>query len=299
MAERLTEAVIRALALPASGRVVVADDREKYLRLFLTPTGATWYYCRRVQGRVRQVRLGAWPELPVVMARRRAAELSGEVAASGKLGEGVARGLTVEQAWQRYLAGHLRPHTKGWAEREALYRLHAGPAWGARRVDGLTVAEVRGWHCRLGESAGPSAANRSLELLRAVLNWCGREVGQDWGAVCRGVRRYREQSRRRFLSPEEIRRFWSALAEEPNRTWRDLWAVMLLTGQRRANVQAMRWDELDLQGGVWTIPAAKAKAGEPIAVALVKLTDTKITSFNLKASFSGNLRLHKVPSCLD
>src|SRR5207247_8691297 len=45
--------------------------------------------------------------------------------------------------------------------------------------------------------------------------------------------------------------------------------LSLLTGARRGNVLAMRWSDVDDERAVWRIPAAVAKAGEGIDVALV------------------------------
>ena len=47
---------------------------------------------------------------------------------------------------------------------------------------------------------------------------------------------------------------------------RDFFMLAILTGVRRGNLQAMRWDELDLERGIWRIPLTKS--GEPQSVYL-------------------------------
>ncbi len=59
------------------------------------------------------------------------------------------------------------------------------------------------------------------------------------------------------------------MAAEQNETLRDFFVVALLTGARRANVQGMRWGDIDLDAGAWLIPADDAKAGKAIMVPLV------------------------------
>src|SRR5262245_25641592 len=44
--------------------------------------------------------------------------------------------------------------------------------------------------------------------------------------------------------------------------------MIILTAQRRRSVELMEWQELDLDGGRWAIPASKMKAGRPHGVAL-------------------------------
>lgn len=58
-------------------------------------------------------------------------------------------------------------------------------------------------------------------------------------------------------------------AREVRRTALDVIRVAMGSGARAANVCAMEWTELDLEAGVWCIPSAKAKAGEPIEAVLM------------------------------
>jgi integrase len=46
---------------------------------------------------------------------------------------------------------------------------------------------------------------------------------------------------------------------------------MLLTAQRRSEVGGMRWQELDLDKRVWSIPAVRTKNGKAHDVALSDL----------------------------
>jgi integrase len=39
--------------------------------------------------------------------------------------------------------------------------------------------------------------------------------------------------------------------------------LLLLRGQRREEVAALRWDEVDLEKAVWTTPAERCKNGKP------------------------------------
>src|SRR4029079_16095434 len=54
-----------------------------------------------------------------------------------------------------------------------------------------------------------------------------------------------------------------------------IYLVLLLTGQRRGEVSAMRWSEIDLQRRFWTIPAARAKNGHahevPLSSAVIEI----------------------------
>jgi integrase len=82
------------------------------------------------------------------------------------------------------------------------------------------------------------------------------------------VKKFKEQQRERFLQADELPRFFAALQAEPNETIRDFILICLLTGARRSNVQAMKWSDVNLQRGTWTIAAEEAKAGDALTVHL-------------------------------
>jgi integrase len=60
------------------------------------------------------------------------------------------------------------------------------------------------------------------------------------------------------LSENEIGLLWAALPLR-SRWFQDYLKTLLLTGQRKSEVLEMRWSEVDLSSGVWTIPSERAK----------------------------------------
>src|SRR5262249_47285866 len=106
-----------------------------------------------------------------------------------------------------------------------------------------------------------------------------------------------ERSRDRVLTEEEIRRFWRVLTHLPitedrpapgrkrSKGTKDdplcpisaplaaLLKVRVLTAQRGGEVARMRWADVDLDAGWWTIPGEHTKNGE---IHRVPLTDDAI-----------------------
>jgi integrase len=115
--------------------------------------------------------------------------------------------------------------------------------------------------------AQPVAANRALTFLSALYNRAD-DIGYKGSNPTHKIKRFREHARDRFLQPAELPKFFEALDEEPNETLRDFFRVALFTGARRSNVQAMRWDDLNLQNGTWRIPGGDVKTGEPVTLPL-------------------------------
>ncbi|MBS0350556.1 MAG: site-specific integrase [Proteobacteria bacterium] len=56
---------------------------------------------------------------------------------------------------------------------------------------------------------------------------------------------------------KNLPRFFAALAEEPNETIRDYILLSILTGARRSNLLAMKWEEISWERAEWRIHTTK------------------------------------------
>ena len=84
-----------------------------------------------------------------------------------------------------------------------------------------------------------------------------------------GITEFKEQKRDRILNPDEFARFFKALDDE-EQNFKDFVILALLTGQRKSNVLAMSWNQIDHEGGTWTIPGEQMKNEQSMSI---KLTD--------------------------
>ncbi|MEI8375061.1 MAG: site-specific integrase [Planctomycetota bacterium] len=136
-----------------------------------------------------------------------------------------------------------------------------------KRLSSITTPIVAKWHGAVGKEHGLVMANRCKKLLTTMFAKASAAVGYTGANPCKGVASNPEQSRERFLMPNEVEQFFNALANEPP-YWQGFFLLLLFTGARRGNVQTMQWDELDLGNGVWHVPSGKAKSGKSIAIVL-------------------------------
>jgi len=112
------------------------------------------------------------------------------------------------------------------------------------------------------------AANRAVALLSIMYN----AVGEDFGISinpARGVKRLKEAPRERFLNDAEIGPFMQAVDTLDGDLAKDFIHLALYTGQRRANLQAMRWEDISLPFATWTIERGEMKGGRGHVVPLV------------------------------
>ncbi len=269
-----TVAALEKLACPAGKeRVWVYDSHMRGLAIRLSSKGGKvfYYYRGKVLGRSTPLRMkiGPFPDLSIEQARRKAAEHAGEVA-RGKdpMAErsAIKASDTLRVAFDRWKAKHgLRKRT---LETDESRFDTCFDDWEHRKIGSIKLADVQAKHAELGASNGHVTANRAIQLLRRVLNFARIEPNPAANPKKNSMW-FKERQRDRFVQPAELPALFKSLSEEPNETIRDCLHMALYTGARRSNVQSMAWVELDLQRGIWTIPAEKTKAGESIHIPLV------------------------------
>ncbi len=248
---------------PGRADVHLYDAKIAGLAYRLTAKGSrSWYLVKRIRGRPQRVRLGGG-ELTVEQARTAAAKLNGEIAAGGGPAaerRTLRRTGTLDELWQAYRDKHLKPRASAKTVADDGSRWATCFAdWRTRPALGVTEADVRALHARLGKERGHVTANRSVQFLRRMYNWA--RLGHNPAATgC--VTMFKESSRDRFVQVDELSKLFKAMDDEAtNPLVRDFLYVALLTGARRSNVAAMRAEEVNVPAASWTIPARKAKAG--------------------------------------
>jgi integrase len=212
--------------------------------------------------------LGKFPDTSVDQARTEAKNLVGEMARGNdpQVARQAARHeQTVKGLWE-YWIEHAKQRKRTWAEDERQYNVFL-KTWSSRKLSAVKKCDIVALHSRVGRDHGIYAANRLLALVRAMFNKAS-EMGFIGPNPATGIKKFKETKRDRFLHGNELKKFFDALAQEPDPLFRNFFMVALLTGARRANVQAMRWQDIDFKAGIWRIP--ETKSGKPVVVPLVQ-----------------------------
>lgn len=246
--------------------------------------------------------IGNAPELNVRMARK----LADAVNASLDKGMNPAQHarevrqrhnneLTLRQAFDRYYSDHLIAHDKRSAsllkDDFARYLGSVPPGqkkprgqekvksigavdWEGRKLPSISQADVRKMLLSMKDGTGARTANRVLALLRSIYN---KMI--DWKLYtgdnpCAGIVKFNEISRDRFVTGNELPRFMAALNKVNHPDFTDYVLLSLYTGMRRANVLALRWQDLNFDAGIITVPSEVSKNGAPLTVPITTATRT-------------------------
>ena len=173
---------------------------------------------------------------------------------------------TFAEAFSVWLSGYAKKTKKTWKEDVRKFDRDLIAIHNVTLKD-LTQSAVERLHADLGKNNGKIHANRCLALIKTVINYVidRDDFPFEGKNPARGVTKFPEKDRERFLSEDELNRFSVALYEDTE-LWRDFFTTCLFTGARRGNVQSMAWEDVDLVEFEWLIP--ETKSGKRVRIAL-------------------------------
>jgi integrase len=265
-------------------RINLSDDQVPGLVLRVTPNGGkTWALRYRPHPGTRDVpvelytlgQYGPPPLLTLAAARKEAQKIrrrvdAGENPAAEKRTARVEAGRTgdtIDDLATDYIERHAKKHKRSWREDQRQLDADVLPAWKTRKVKELTRRDVRQLIERIADRGSPVMANRTLALVRKMLNFA---VQRDWIEANPALlieKPGAEKSRERVLTDDEIRQVWKACAAE-RPAMCALMKLRLVTAQRGGELAQLRWS--DMENGWLTIPGTVTKNKLPHRVPLTE-----------------------------
>jgi len=265
-----------------------ADGGGLYLQV--SKSGAkSWSFRFTLDGRARQMGLGSVQDMTLAQAREEAAEcrrlvrdkrdpIEARKAEHAQRRAEEAKAVTFQDVAERYIAAHEAAwrnakHRQQWRNTLATY---AYPVLGKLPVAEVTTDLVLQvlqpiW------TAKPETATRLRQRIEKVLDYAkARELRQGENpARWRGHLDNLLPERRKVASVRhhaalpwpELPAFMAELRQREAVAARAL-EFAILTSARTGEVIGATWNEIDMQAKVWTVPAARIKAGKEHRVPL-------------------------------
>ena len=270
-AKELSATEVRRITHPGTGgNLNVAVGGVDGLQLQVTPTGArSWLLRVTIKGKRRQLGLGPFPDVTLAQARERARGIKEQVwQGIDPLAE--KRRFTFAQAMERTLESRTAEfrndkHKKQW--RSTLDK-YAVPVLGDMPVSDIDVSDV----LRVLEPIWPTkteTASRLRGRIEAVLSWAtvgGHRKGDNparWrgnlDAVLPKPGKVAKVKHNPALSLTDAADWFSDLRKRDGMATRAL-EFVALTAARSGEVRGATWDEIDMDAGLWIIPAERMKA---------------------------------------
>lgn len=272
-------------AAQAAGAGCIWDREVPGFGLRVLASGArTWVFKYRApDGRQRWTRIGTCPAMPVRTARiearrmRAAVDLGHDPTQNRAAERLVALAPTLGSlaaAYARALPG--RPSLRGpgaisarHAESEAAAVRRAIERMGLERRTAREVAASDLLGLVRQEAARPATARMLFGAFGRFMDWC-MEEGHATSNPCVAVPRHRRprqpRPRQRVVSLVDLARLWVGAGTLPEPLC-DLARLLIAVPVRRGEASRLAWEDIDLREGVWTIPGAITKNGDPHRIA--------------------------------
>lgn len=295
-AKRLSIITINAMIrqAEASGRTIKKCDGSG-LWFLARPTGPYWVKKFQVAGRTRDMGLGRFPVLGLAEARAQALEIDRLILKGiDPIGQRKAdrrslNGMTFKDACEQYLAAHSgawksADHKRQWKASLANYckpiadkpiqaiattdivdLLTRDDLWATKtstmdRVR-LRIEKVIDWAIAAGHSSSSNPA-RWRGHLDKLVTAPGKTAKVEHMEA---------------MPYAQVPALMKTLALRGNAQAKAL-AFLILTGTRTAETLGARWNEIDLEAAIWTIPAIRMKADKehrvPLSSSAVEILNT-------------------------
>lgn len=282
LSQRITSRLLTSKIKEATSDGVplsLSDSELRGLSARISPTGrVTWVASKSIgrgRGSTQRVVIGHYPGMSLNDARIEAGQTIARLArGEDVLSEAKAikrakveqrQCLTIKEASSDYLDQRSGDITTRYEQDvRQLFERQIVPQLGvSTRVNEVSKADIRALLKTRRDAGHPIAARNLFAQLRPFFAWCVHEEIISQSPCAGVVPPEPAKERQHKLTEAEIRALWSVSIPYHR--------VLLLTAQRRTEVAAMRWCEVNLDKREWIIPPAKTKNGREHLIPLSDL----------------------------
>ena len=253
---------------PAESRIDVTDALVTNLMMSIHPKGKKiWSVRYRADGKRVKMKLGEYPDLTLGDARRRAKDVLHSVAdgenpayENRRAVEAKSKArqtLQISNLLELYDQLHLSQLRTGYQARTFLREFARD--FGHANITDFTKQDFVGLLNKIMAAGNGTKANRVFTHIKSFFGWA---IGQGYleYSPCEYVKKpFKEKSRERFLSDQEIIWFWQVTGEELE-PFGYMARLLLLTGQRLSEVSRMSESELPGRDH-WHLSSNRTKNG--------------------------------------
>lgn len=260
---------------PGESKIEFCDKIVRGLLIRVTASGqSTPTYLLRFKrnGKTAYDNLGSIKELSLSQARKLANQRKVLHAEEAKLApkESSPSGqMTLDTFLTEHYLPHAKIHKRSWIRDESLFRIRIKPKLGATKLCELTRYQVQQFQNELASSGlSPASQDHHIKLLRHALN-----LAVEWEFieknVLTGVKLLNVDNQLHDVATDEqLQRLVEVLRTDKNRPVCNILMFLLSTGARLSEALTAKWEHVDLDKGLWTIPASTAKSKKTSTIPL-------------------------------
>lgn len=270
---KITKSAVDLLPFTTSGQLIVRDTELIGFGVCVGKHSKTYFAQREVYGRTVRIKIGRHNLTTAEEARREARQILAQIERgdipnrnNSKLENAVR---TIAGALDCYIEERkdLRPRTVETYRRVVDTHLSD---WAKLPLEAITRNMVASKHAFIGKHTGPTTANTTMRVFRAIYNYASavnENLPPNPTARLSQTRSwYRESRRRSWVKPNQLHSWYEAVADCSDDTIRDFLLLILFTGLRRSEALGLRWKDIDLLDRTLTV--SQTKNHEPLTLPL-------------------------------
>ena len=244
-AQELNERTAKA----AQSGDVLRDASIRGLHLRCFPERKSFYlYYRTKAGQERKPKLGDYGSITLTQARRVAQDMLAKVAvgADPQAERTAARAEhTLAELWAEYWKRHGSKKKTAAADL-GIWNRYLKDKLGARKLSAIGYTDIADLHESMADT--PIMANRVLAMVSKMFSFSHKPL--EWTAErnpAKGVARYKETKRKRYMRAEEAAAIAKQLATESaeNPASVAFLYLLILTGARKGEIAKAKWSHLE------------------------------------------------------
>lgn len=287
---------------PVTKRTMFLDTELKTLVLEMRPVcKGTWYFRERgADGKFTMQRLGPLQKMSLYQARLKGWELQKKLNANGNGSDPLfpqGADLCLEHFIYEYYLPYVQTRKRSWKSELGMLRRYVLPILGDMSMKDVTSLDLFHWQDILRQKGlAATTCNRSLFLIKYIFN-----SAQRWGHIpespARDVSSLPEEDfRERYLSNEEARRLLEVLNTETNISAAHVIRLLLFTGARKSEILSARWENVNMERRMLTVPLSKSGRARHIPLSDAALQIFKELPRDSEWVFPSNRTKHHMTS---
>lgn len=274
---KITKTFVDRTKPPEAGQDLYRDSELKGFGLRVTSGAKAFFVEKRVNGRVKRMTVGRYPELTVEEARKEAQKLLGKIATGidpvAEKKESRSKSIPLSQAFADYVKARksLKPSTIA-DYQQALKEVT--PDWLNKPLLSINKDMIVRRHTKHGETRSKARANLAMRILRAIFNFAAGEYEDAKGRSLipeNPVKRlshtrawYNIKHRQNVIKAHELAPWYRGIQQLTHRhddkqaeLMKDYFLLILFTGLRRNEGATLKWRDIDFKDKTLTIPDPK------------------------------------------
>lgn len=233
----------------------------------------TWYLrLKNPKGTNTYRKLGTIREVSLVQAKRMARQLKVEHANAPKV-EAMPEPVKSDMTLGKFVTDYVNPHNKmrkrsHWRDLQLFTRI--GAKFGHLKLSDIKRHEVQQFHNDLVtvDKLAPATADHHVVYLRRVLSLAVQWEFLEKNVLANIPLMKVDNKVERYLSDDEVKRLVDVLTTDLAFGASYLLLYLLSTGARLNEAMQAKWDQVDLEKGIWRIPATNSKSKKTRSVPL-------------------------------